>query len=100
MLLQCGNFPTDYCRLNLNLSQFREIRHSTDWSPPGGPIPLVRPGGIATWICDNMTADGIPAHHAVALGQVDAETVDPATVLAKLRQRGIPTRDPHGRPRA
>ncbi|MFI6774238.1 hypothetical protein [Nocardia sp. NPDC050412] len=26
--------------------------------------------------------------------------VDPTTVLAKLRQRGIPTRDAHGRPRA
>lgn len=29
------------------------------------------------WICDTMTADGIPAHHAVALGQVDAETGSP-----------------------
>lgn len=26
--------------------------------------------------------------------------VDPTTVLAKLRERGIPTRDVHGRPRA
>jgi hypothetical protein len=25
--------------------------------------------------------------------------VDPTTVLTKLRQRGIPTRDNHGRPR-
>lgn len=31
MLLLCGNFPPDYRRLNLNLFQFHEIRHSTAW---------------------------------------------------------------------
>lgn len=68
---------------------------------PAAPVPppteRPRPGRARQLGADQVQELIAGYQHGETMYQLGA---NPTTVLTKLRQRGIPTRDAHGRPRA